>query len=374
MEVKNSYGEMDYDKEAVEASRSTLMSKTVRRENACETWQRIFLYFLQDYRGYSICYFIGHFLICTFYTILAGEMVELIYPFLLSLFVYVVGMGIAFVRYLKLFRGVEQKVQYDDYEENLHGKMETHVMRQMRLLHRNYIRELEERHIEKEKEKKFLSMLIHNIKTPVTVNDLLIQRIENQEIEPLRGITQMKEENVRLLTNLNHTLNILRLEEFQKDYIPEAMDLVEEIRELINKNKRQFIYSRVFPKVEVEQGQAWILSDRKWNELMLEQIISNGIKYSKTEGVAKNLYFHIKQLNNYVELTIKDEGIGIPEYDLKKIFEPFFTGENGRKGYSSSGIGLYFCKEVANCLGHKLELTSTEGVGTQVRITYLAKL
>jgi signal transduction histidine kinase len=73
-------------------------------------------------------------------------------------------------------------------------------------------------------------------------------------------------------------------------------------------------------------------------------------------------------------LTIKDEGIGIPEYDIGKVFEPFFTGDNGRKGYHSSGIGLYFCKEVCNMLGHSINISSGHNEGTSVKITYLAKL
>ena len=154
-----------------------------------------------------------------------------------------------------------------------------------------------------------------------------------------------------------------------------------------------------------------ILSDRKWNRHMVEQILSNAVKYSypgkeiegstqeETQGEiqkgtrknieeemgqkitdeiaeessnrAKNVYITITSEKQKVILTIKDEGIGIPSYDMKRIFEPFFTGENGRKQKNASGIGLYFCKEISEMLGCMLQVDSEENKGTTVTITYL---
>jgi signal transduction histidine kinase len=168
---------------------------------------------------------------------------------------------------------------------------------------------------------------------------------------------------------------MLRLADFAKDYVPEPIHLLEELKSIINKNKSLFIYNHVFPKIITDLTQADILSDRKWNELMINQLISNSVKYSKDgQEEAKSIYFIIEQKENHISLTIKDEGIGIPEHDLGKVCEPFFTGDNGRKGYQSSGIGLYFCKEVCKLLGHSLDITSEPGKGTSVKISYLAKL
>ena len=119
-----------------------------------------------------------------------------------------------------------------------------------------------------------------------------------------------------------------------------------------------------------------VLSDAKWNNLVLQQIISNGIKYSKPEEgqESKTMDFTLKQVEDKVILTIQDYGKGIPEYDMPSIFEPFFTGDNGRNTKGSSGIGLYFCKEVCTMLGHELNVESYVGLGTTVTLTYLAKL
>lgn len=334
----------------------------------------LLLEFFWDYLPVTVCYFAGFGLVNVFYMIATGNQVEFVYPFLLALFVYLVGAVYYFARYYKFYRAVEEMLSYDDLSIQLNGKIESHVMEQMWKMHHSYMNQLDTKHLEQEKERRFLSMLIHNMKTPVTVNDLLIQRMQNQEVDRQVGIVQMKEENDRLLKNLDQTLNMLRLEEFQKDYVPEPLELVAELRNIINQNKKQFIYSKVYPKIETSLNEAWILSDQKWNELMILQLISNGIKYSRAETEAKHLYFELKREEEHIMLTIRDEGIGIPDYDLGKVFEPFFTGENGRKGYSSSGIGLYFCKEVANCLGHELSIESKEGKGTCVTIAYLAKL
>lgn len=335
---------------------------------------KILGYFLKDYLPAILFNFSGFLLIVVFYTIATGHQVEIVYPFLLFLFVFAMGAAYYFFRYLKLYRSIEEMQQYDDTSIQLQGKIEEHVMESMWRMHRKYMEQMEREHIEKEKEVRFISMMVHIMKTPVTVNDLVIQRIQKNEIAAETGVLQMKEENDRLLGNLNQTLDILRLEEFQKDYVPEPIELLSEIRRIINQDKKQFIYNQVYPKVETSLEQAWILSDRKWNELMIEQLISNAIKYSKDGTKGKHIYFEIERKEDRVQLVIRDEGIGIPSYDMGKIFEPFFTGENGRKGYSSSGIGLYFCKEVATCLGAGLEIVSEQGKGTSAILTYLAKL
>ena len=412
----------------------------------------IIKYFLLDFLWNLIYMFVGFFLVNLFYSIAIGKRVEFIYP--LSLYGFVVCLsGIHYgVRYVRLYRAVEQIHSYDDGRIKLQGKLEEHMINEVHQLHREYIEQIHATRLEEEKKKRFLSMLIHNMKTPVTVNDVLIQRMSRGEIELQDGMEQLKQENDRLLQNLNQTLDVMRLQEFQKDYRPEPIDLITELRRIVNENKKQFIYQKVYPKIDTNLEQAVVLSDQKWNRLMIEQIISNAIKYSyekhtdkkridekdekhieleKTENTVelhidtgttedkvevhtelnqikdhtersinsmkmicsemvdnaqvddgagleeptlKYIHFIIEPYGHQIRLIIRDEGIGIPSYDLDKVFDPFFTGENGRKGYSSSGIGLYFCKEAAESLGHTIEIQSKQGEGTSVILTYLAKL
>lgn len=331
--------------------------------------------FLKDHLVDSIALFSASFLVGLFYYIDLGEEIEVGYPLALVLFVYLLWTGLRFWEYQKLYTGLMKMVQYQDFQVNSHTVLGNRMNEEMRKLHSDYLEKLSDAENIRKKDRRFLSLWIHNMKTPVTVTDLLLQRLEQKEIDTATGVVGLKEENNKLLSSLDHILNMIRLEDFAKDYIPEPIHLLEELKLIINKNKSLFIYNHVFPKIITDLTQADILSDRKWNELMINQLISNSVKYSKDgQEEAKDIYFIIEKKENRISLTIKDEGIGIPEHDLGKVCEPFFTGDNGRKGYQSSGIGLYFCKEVCKLLGHSLEITSELGKGTSVKISYLAKL
>ena len=331
--------------------------------------------FLKDQITDSIAFFCSNILIGVFYSIASRKRLEILYPFLIVLFIYLVWMLFRFIKYQKLYKGLEEMMKYPDYPENSDSAMNQKISSTMKAMHASYLDRLSDAENKWKKDRRFLSLWIHNMKTPVTVTDLLLQRLQQEQMDITAGTKALKEENGKLLSHLDTVLNMIRLEEFAKDYVPEPIDLIEELRTMINKNKSLFIYNRVFPKIITELGHAEILSDKKWNELMINQLISNGVKYScDEEGVSKNIYFIIEKADGRVILTIKDEGIGIPEHDLSKIYEPFFTGDNGRKGYQSSGIGLYFCHEVCKLLGHTIEITSEVNKGTSVKITYLAKL
>lgn len=330
--------------------------------------------FLKDQRGYCYAYFISNFLIGLFYYMTFHEKIEVIYPLSISFFIYLVLMLYKFYEYYRFWQGLDDMLYSNDYQGNYYLESDKKVNTIINRLHNNYLDRLNTSNMDKKKERRFLSLWIHNMKTPITVTDLLLQRMEQDEINAQDGIKEIKSENEKLLGNLDAILNMIRLEEFAKDYIPEKIDLLNELNSIINKNKKLFIYNKVFPKVLTDLQDAFILSDKKWNELMINQIISNAVKYSKEDGVSKNITFFIERVNNEIILTIKDEGIGIPEYDISKLYEPFFTGDNGRKGYQSSGIGLYFCSEVCKLLGHSLQISSEVAKGTSVKISYLAKL
>jgi signal transduction histidine kinase len=132
--------------------------------------------------------------------------------------------------------------------------------------------------------------------------------------------------------------------------------------------------NHIYPRFVSVQKPVYVLTDRKWHGMLLDQIISNAIKYSAAKKTEGYVYFDISQKPDAVELTITDSGIGIPEYDMERIFEPFFTGENGRQTGNSSGIGLYLCRRICDKLGHVLSIESVRGKKTEVKIRYLSKL
>jgi signal transduction histidine kinase len=241
-------------------------------------------------------------------------------------------------------------------------------------IHEKYIGEINGMLLDERYRKHFLSQWIHNMKTPASVIDLIIQSI-SENSEPLdKRIEDIREENYKILNGLEQVLNINRLDDFAKDYMPVAIDLVSSVNMVINEKKGQFIYNNVFPRFQQSTESIYVLSDAKWNQFMLEQIVSNAIKYSAFAGQSKNVYFRINSQSDQAVLTIEDEGVGIPEYDIPRIFEPFFTGENGRRYKNSTGIGLFICKTIAEKLGHQINIESRVGQGTKVSISYLSKM
>ncbi|WP_243117990.1 ATP-binding protein [Hathewaya histolytica] len=110
------------------------------------------------------------------------------------------------------------------------------------------------------------------------------------------------------------------------------------------------------------------MTDRKWGKYVIEQVISNAIKYS---FLGEKVRFYTEENNNEVTLCIQDFGVGIKKEELSRVFEAFFTGSNGRKEEKSTGIGLYMGKSICDNLNNKIEINSELSKGTTVIITYL---
>lgn len=205
---------------------------------------------------------------------------------------------------------------------------------------------------------------IHNMKSSAAVIELAANA---SNADKLADIVL---ENEKLKSNLEQALNILRLDEFANDYVPECIELNELVSSVINEKRRDFIYASVFPKLcDIK---AFVYTDKKWCGYMIEQVLMNAIKYSPVNG---KIYFEIESKGKNVTLNIRDEGIGIPPEDMSRVFELFYTGQNGRSPKNSAtGIGLAIVKHIAKQLGHEVGLTSVLGKGTCVSLTFLAKM
>ncbi len=219
---------------------------------------------------------------------------------------------------------------------------------------------------QKEESLYFLSHWLHFLKTPVSVIELIMNSDQSPTIEKIRR------ENARIYTSIEQALTMVRMESFENDLEIKAVDVLSTLRKIINERKRECISQSIFPMVECNTEQAFVVTDEKWNEILIDQIISNAIKYSSTKKGSKRLLFKIEKQERYVTLAIIDEGVGIPSYDLDRVFQPFFTGENGRKVTNSTGIGLYISKKIADKLGQQITVQSELERGTTVTIRWLA--
>ena len=211
-----------------------------------------------------------------------------------------------------------------------------------------------------EEYREYIEIWVHEIKTPIASTKLLI---ENNTNEITRKIdTQMdKIENF-----VEQVLYYSRSDEVGKDYIIKKTELSQVVKSVVKKNQRDFIGKRI--SLQLGDLDEIIYSDAKWIEFILNQIVGNAIKYSK--GKDDKIKIESKALNNSIVLTIEDNGVGINERDLSRVFEKGFTGENGRKFGKSTGIGLYLCKKLCDKMGLGLNIESEENKGTKVTVIF----
>lgn len=228
--------------------------------------------------------------------------------------------------------------QFRHYQKNLH----------------NYKHKLEG-HIQ------FINQWVHQMKTPLSVIHLMIQDEDDARF------TAIGDELDRLRKGLDMVLYTARLDTFERDFFVENLHLETVIRSVVSNQKRLFIRKRIFPSFQFSEDHQ-IASDEKWLSFVLTQLITNAIRYTVHEN--QKIHFHSYRRGIKIVLEIRDEGVGIPESDLPRVFNPYFTGENGRNFQESTGMGLYLVKQICEKLGHHIEIESAVNQGTTVRIIF----
>ena len=230
---------------------------------------------------------------------------------------------------------------------------------------KNQIQELEEANLNlrndflaKEKElQEYFLIWIHQIKTPITAGKLICDSdIENENVK------NIKKELIYIEDYTNMALSYLKMANHNTDMDISLVNLDDIIKPLIKKYAILFISNNI--KLEYEKLNVKVITDSKWCMVVIEQLLSNAIKYTKNGIVS--ISFNEKE--NYLE--IKDNGIGIKDSDLPKIFDKGYSGFNGRQNQKSTGIGLFLVKQILDKLGQKVKLESKLGEGTSVKVYF----
>lgn len=198
----------------------------------------------------------------------------------------------------------------------------------------------------------YYTMWVHQIKTPISALRLLIQSGARS--------AELQNEIFRIEQYVEMALNYQRVFCGSSDFVITRRSLDSAVRTSIRKYSKQFIMKRL--RLEYEPGDITVLTDEKWLCFVIEQVLSNSLKYTSAG--------EIKICTVGRTLMISDTGIGIAAEDLPRIFDCGYTGYNGREEKRSSGIGLYLCSEVCRRLGHGISITSEVGKGTCVSITF----
>ena len=229
-----------------------------------------------------------------------------------------------------------------------------------RSLYRLYQDEVQTLYSAQSRQLQFMNHWVHQMKTPISVINLLLQEEELDR-------ESISEEIERIQSGLDSVLVNARLETFERDMRIERISLKKIVQEAVTGNKRLLISKGIFPVLSVDE-KFIVATDEQWLRTALEQFITNAVKYTFETG--KKIYFTAECTGKGVLLTVRDEGVGIRSSDLKRVMNAFFTGENGRLTGESTGMGLYIASEVCRRLGHPLEIDSEVGVGTTISVLF----
>lgn len=209
--------------------------------------------------------------------------------------------------------------------------------------------------------KEYIELWIHEIKIPISASKMVIENNKN-------AITKSIDEELDKVENyIEQALFYARSNTVEKDYYIRKVVLKEIVNESIKKNKSSLIQEKI--SIDIHGLEIEVNTDNKWIVFILNQIIQNSIKYRKKENSVIEIYANQGKEN--VILYIKDNGIGIKQGEITRVFEKGFTGTNGRlSNKKSTGIGLYLCKKLCNKLGIGIELNSVQNEGTEVKLVF----
>ena len=199
----------------------------------------------------------------------------------------------------------------------------------------------------------YYTLWAHQIKTPIASIRL------NQQNEDSEFSRRVAEDLQRIEQYVDMVLAFLRLDSDSTDYVFMEYDLDGIVRSAVKKFSTQFIRRRI--NLVYEPLGKKVVTDEKWLSFVVEQVLSNALKYTPSGTVG--IY-----IEEPTTLCISDTGIGIAPEDLPRIFEKGYTGYNGRTDKKASGLGLYLCRRICNNLGHTISASSVAGEGTVIRI------
>ena len=202
----------------------------------------------------------------------------------------------------------------------------------------------------------YYTLWAHQIKTPIAAMNILLQSEESENNLVLMNELFKIEQYVEMV------LSYLRMESISSDLVLKNYSLDSIVKQAVRKYAKLFIGKNI--KLDFKALNTTVLTDEKWLVFVVEQIISNAIKYT-CEGGTISIYMDKTKSKT---LIIKDSGIGIKAEDLPRVFEKGFTGFNGRDDKKSTGIGLYLCKSILKKLSHQIQIESEVSKYTRIKI------
>lgn len=328
------------------------------------------LRYLRDKLGLLIIYIIN--IVIINMTIILDENIPMnidnvFYMDVLSLFIIVLYLIFDYRKYNNIYKKIENKVKNHYFEQ-------FDISNSMPYLEKIYYQLFNEYHENVDKSKKqltkdnddyhdFITTWVHAVKIPISASRLLIES-NHDNVDTKDTLVNIENEIDKIERYVEQSLYYSRSMSFSKDYIIQEYKLNNIVNKVIKKFAKTFIGKKISLNIDIDDN-IGIHTDKKWFEFILEQLISNSLKYTDAEGEI-NISSYEDQRE--YRLLIKDNGIGIKIEDINRVFERGFTGYNGRYYEKSTGMGLYLARKLAKKLGHKITIESRSKEYTLVGI------
>lgn len=218
--------------------------------------------------------------------------------------------------------------------------------------------------IQNDDQREFIASWVHDIKVPLAAIQLLIDD-QREKLSDTKAF-QLSDELQQISHYVDEVLYYSRLDSFSKDYLLQTYDLTQITKQVIKANATYFLKKQI--QIQLNGPALNVLTDEKWLFFILNQILSNSLKYTPAHGT---ITITFAQQSQAITLTVADTGCGIPAHELPRIFDKGFTGTNGRQiNQNATGLGLYLAQQLSQKLGHQLTATATPGQGTQLTLTF----
>lgn len=323
---------------------------------------KVFIYYIKRNIGWIAATLLTLFAMCIIMELNGVAFSEWIYGGVICLFLVLVIGGIDFFRYYNRHRELikmQKVIKISVDALSMPGdQIEEDYQTLLQLVHEDKVKAVNDLENRRKDLMEYYTMWVHQIKTPIAAMQLLLQSEDTPKNR------EAAEELFRIEQYVKMALQYTRLDSETTDFLIQRYNLDDIVREAVRCYARLFIRKKI--SLNYQPLQVQVLTDEKWLEFVIEQVLSNTVKYTPKGSVS--IY-----MEGSSTLVIEDTGIGIRKEDLPRVCEKGYTGYNGHTDKRSTGIGLYLSKRILEKLSHTIEIESEMGKGTRVKIGLITK-
>jgi len=296
---------------------------------------------------------------------IAAQFTDIIYMDFLMLFISIIFALIDYKRWKYSYKGISEAISnYDKVDTIIPSKIYYFELKLIKGIVKLKNAEMEEKVQDVksvlEEMNDYIIKWVHEIKTPVSVGELIADKIGEIDLSE-----QLILEFNRINFFINQVLYTSKSSSYYQDLQISEINIERMVKKVAKKNSTLFISRNI--NLELGNINYNVMSDEKWISYIVDQLINNACKYVPKGG---EINIYANEEDKVIKLYIKDNGIGIKEKDIKRIFDRGFTGENGRGVSKSTGMGLYLSKKMSHKLSHDIYVESKDGKGTEFTICF----